>query len=235
MTFTPEPHGTWDGVRPLHAGLAIERSLKGTLGVAVELPSGTYVTAARHVAGRPPTAAQAMGVFRGGASWDTTTDLERLDALAEPGAELILDSLDIAFLRAPASVQNVTPDASVPQQGIGVARAGDTLHLRGSRHEDWIETEYEDDFGQQHEHLFTGLLLEREHLGIIELGPLGPAAQQEGNSGTALWVWRTAGFAVVGHLVAVSFREAKGLIVLYRSALRQLGLTQLSVKKEVVT
>lgn len=223
MTFTPEPHASWNSVPPLRSGLGIAE--EGTLGIAVRLPSGRFFTSARHVVGDPPATPTPVSVFRSSGDWQTTVSLSRLDSGTEPGDPTLLARHDLALLLCTTSTANVTPDDTAALPSFGVVLAGDPLEIRGARHTDWIETTYQADFGPEHAPFFANLAaFSGEHYGIIDLAPLGTDAAQHGNSGSVLWIKHTGGYAAVGHLVAVSQDRPIALIITYRKTFQILGL-----------
>lgn len=221
-SFTPQSHAQWNGTSPPRSGLAIESEEFGTLGVALRVAGTTYFTCARHVAGdSPPAVPQPVGVCRTNGSYIAAQSLLRQKA--EPALASDLDNLDLAFLQAPSDARNVLPNGHA-LGAIGVVVAGDQLEIRGCRHADWITTTYQSHFIEEYKASFDALPYDLDHFGIIELGPLGPASQQPGNSGSVLWLNDGGGFQAVGHLVQVSLVHPIALIVRYRSAFEALGL-----------
>jgi len=227
MSITPDSHSAWSGSPPLKSGLCIQRpdpqqAEVGTLSVAVTFDSGTYFATARHVVGNPPDHVEAMPIYRSTGKWEPTNALQLLTPELEPGAQALLGELDLSFMKAGVAVQNVPPDAARVSASIGVATEGADLWIRGCRHPRWIQTTYLRAFEPEDEADFLPGL-RRDHAGIVDLTPLGAASDQPGNSGSALWLRVGDVWCAVGHLVAVSKRAPKGLIVLYRSAFEALG------------
>lgn len=233
MTFVPKSHAAWNGALPLRSGVSIEKRRRGTAGLALTLGTDSYLTAARHVVGRAPRQNELVSVFHTDGSFQTSSELRHLERAAEPGAAHLLFRQDLSLLGLSAPALNVTPNGAPAYPGFGVATRGDAVWVRGARHEDWVRTIYRDDFAERHEDLFDVRGLDRGHLGVLELRPLGPAQLQEGNSGAIVWEVTPGACFALGHLVAVSYRAPLVLMVLYRSAFRALGLESARVVEKV--